>query len=141
MDKFFKFNRLIVFFLGIGLLVLAFEIFLQHYDLLSEKKQTFIPIVFGSVGGVLTMLIVLIFNRASYYLFLFLMSISILVGTLGLYFHNRWRFPAFMDFIFHGKEFDFQILTTYTPLLAPSAFIAIGGLGILVALYCEWGNS
>lgn len=141
MDKFFRFNRLIVFFIGIGLLILSFEIFLQHYDLLSEKKQTFIPIIFASVSGILIMLIVLIFNRASYCLFLFLMSISVLVGTLGLYFHNRWRFPAFRDFLFNGKEFDFQILTTYTPLLAPSAFIAIGGLGILVALYYEWGNN
>ena len=140
MGKLFRFNRLIVFFIGSGLLVLSFEIFLQHYELLNEKKQTFIPIIFGSVGGILVMLVCLVFNRASYYLFLFLMSISVLVGTLGLYFHNRWRFPAFVDFLFNGKGFDFQILTMYTPLLAPSAFIAMGALGILVALYHEWGR-
>ncbi len=135
-----RFNRLIVFFLATGLLVLAFEIFLQHYPLLNEKPATWIPIVFGSIGGILISLIVLIFNRLSYYLFLILMTISILVGTLGLYFHNRWRFPAIKDFIFNSKPFDFQILTTYTPLLAPSAFAAIGVLGIILALYYQWGN-
>lgn len=135
-----RFNRLIAFFLANGLLVLAFEIFLAHHQLLNEKPATWIPIVFGSIGGILTFLIVLIFNRFSYYLFLILMTISVIVGTLGLYFHNMWRFPALKDFIFNGKPFDFQILTTYTPLLAPSAFAAIGVLGIILALYYQWGN-
>ncbi|MBI3590448.1 MAG: hypothetical protein HY094_03595 [Candidatus Melainabacteria bacterium] len=133
-------NRLVVFFLGLGFLVLAFEIYLQHYELLSAKKIMWTPIVFGTVGGLITILIALIFNKTTYYLFFALMIISIFVGTLGLYLHNRWRFPAFAGFLFHEKPFDFSILTSYTPLLAPSAFIAMGGLGILIAIYDRWGD-
>ena len=135
-----QFNRLIVFFISIGYFVLAFEIYLQHYDLLPDKKIMWTPIVFGTVGGAAGILIGLFFNRVSYYFFVFLMLISIYVGTLGLYLHNRWRFPKIIDFLYHHKPFEFEILTTYTPLLAPSAFVAIGGLGILVALFHKWGN-
>lgn len=98
------------------------------------------PIVFGSVGGVVGLLIAIVFNRVSYFLFFILMTVSICVGTLGLYLHNRWRFPAVIDFLFHNKPFDFNILTVYSPLLAPSAFIAMGGLGILVAIFEGWGE-
>ena len=132
------FARLIVFFLGIGFFVLSFEIYLQHYDLLSDKKIMWTPVVFGFAGGLVTVLIALFFNKIGYYLFYLVMFISILVGSLGLYLHNRWRFPSFIDFLFHGKEFNFEILTTYTPLLAPSAFIAMGSLGILVAMFHKW---
>ena len=138
MNKFIRLNRLIVLFIGIGLLVLAFEVYLMHYDQLPNKKIMWTPIIFGSVGGLSVILISFIFNRISYYLFLIIMGVSICVGFLGLYLHNRWRFPAIINTLFFHKTFDFEILTTYTPLLAPSAFIAIGGLGILVALFERW---
>ena len=141
MRKFIRFNRLVAFFISVGFLVLAFEIYLQHYDQLSSKKAMWIPIVFGTVGGFLGIFITLIFNRVTYYLFLVLMVFSILVGMLGLYFHNRWRMPAFIDFLFRSKPFNFEILTTYSPLLAPSAFMAIGALGILIVIYHGWGES
>lgn len=140
MKSFFQLNRLIVFFISIGYLVLSFEIYLQHYDLLPEKKIMWTPIIFGLVGGIIGLLITLAFNKLSYYLFFVLMFISICVGTLGLFLHNRWRFPKFIDSLFHGKPFDFGILTTYTPLLAPSAFIAIGTLGILIAIFQRWDD-
>lgn len=135
MKQFIQLNRLIIFFIGSGLLILAFEIYLQHYELLSNKKITWLPIIFGICGGVLILLIALFFNRFSYYLFFALMIISVLVGVLGLYLHNKWRLPALTGFLLHGKVFDFKILTTYTPLFAPSAFIAIGILGILVGSF------
>ena len=140
MKSFFQLNRLVVLFISIGYLVLSFEIYLQHYDQLAEKHIMWTPVIFGLVGGMIGLLITLIFNRVSYYLFFVLMFVSICVGSLGLFLHNRWRFPKIIDFLFHGKPFDFEILTTYTPLLAPSAFIAIGGLGILIAIYHEWGK-
>ena len=138
MKHFLQLNRLIVLFISLGLFVLSFEIYLQHHDLLPEKKIMWTPIIFGLIGGIIGLLITIIFNRLSYYLFFVLMLVSISIGTLGLFLHNRWRFPATMDFLFHGKAFDFSILTTYTPLLAPSAFIAMGGLGILVAVFQPW---
>ena len=98
------------------------------------------PIVFGTLGGITGLLIALFFNRLTYYLFFPLMFISVVVGTLGLYLHNRWRFPQLIGFLFQGQKFPFEILTTYTPLLAPSAFIAMGGLGILIAVYYRWGD-
>lgn len=133
-------NRLVVFFISIGYAVLAFEIFLQHYDQLFEKKIMWTPIIFGIFASLFGFLIVFIFNRITYYLFFILMILSMCVGGLGLFLHNRWRFPKFVDFLFHGKPFDFEILTTYTPMLAPSAFIAMGGLGILVALFHRWDD-
>ena len=138
MSNFLKLNRLIVLFIGIGLLVLAFEVYLMHYDQLSQKKIMWTPIIFGSIGGLCVIFVSVIFSRMSYYLFLIIMALSACVGFLGLYLHNRWRFSAIINSLFFHKPFDFEILTTYTPLLAPSAFIAIGGLGILVALFERW---
>lgn len=119
-------------------MVLAFEIYLQHYDILNDKKLAWTPIIFGTVGGIITLLISLVFDRISYYLFFVIMIISISVGSCGLYLHNVWRLPAFANFFFHKKPFNFEILTQFTPFLAPSAFIAIGGLGILVAVFDSW---
>lgn len=138
MGEFIRFNRLIVLFLGVGFLVLAFEIFLQHHEVLVDKKIAWTPILFGTIGGILTVLVAIFFNRLSYYLFIVIMLISVCVGTLGVCLHNIWRVPKFLDFLFWNKPFDFEILTTYTPLLAPSAFVAMGGLGILVAVYHSW---
>lgn len=135
-----QFNRIIVFFISLGLLILSFEIYLQHFDQLNDKKVMWTPIIFGLVGGILGIFITFIFNRVSYYVFFVLMSFSILVGTLGLFLHNKWRLLIFYDSIFHGKSLAFEILTTYTPLLAPSSFIAIGSLGILVAICHGWGK-
>ena len=110
----------------------------MHYEQLTTKKIMWTPIIFGSIGGFAVILISLIFNRSSYYLFLMIMMISICIGFLGLYLHNRWRFSHIVEALFFHKPFDFEILTTYTPLLAPSAFVAIGGLGILVTLFERW---
>ena len=141
MNKFFKLNRLIVLFIGIGLIVLSFEVYLMHYDQLSVKKIMWTPIIFGAIGGLSVIFISLVFNGISYYLFLMIMGVSMCVGFLGLYLHNRWRFSAIINSLFFHKSFDFEILTTYTPLLAPSAFIAIGGLGILIALFEGWNKT
>ncbi|OGI20072.1 MAG: hypothetical protein A3B68_00520 [Candidatus Melainabacteria bacterium RIFCSPHIGHO2_02_FULL_34_12] len=129
-----------VFFISIGFLVLGFEVYLQHYELLSEKKIMWLPIIFGTAGGLIGILIFLTFNKISYYFFWILMLFSIFVGMSGLYLHNKWRYPIFIDFLFHGKPFNFEILTEFTPLLAPSAFIAMGGLGILIAIFNPWNK-
>ena len=75
MKKSLQLNRLIVLFIGIGLLVLSFEIYLMHYDQLATKKIMWTPIVFGSIGGFAVILISIIFNKMSYYLFLIIMGI------------------------------------------------------------------
>ena len=138
MKKFFQLNRLIVLFIGIGLFVLAFEIYLMHYEQLSVKRIMWTPIIFGFAGGLTGIFIVIFFNKASYYLFIILMVLSSLVGTLGLILHNRWRFSAFTDLLLHHKSFPFEILTTYNPFLAPSAFIGISCIGLLVAIFEKW---
>jgi hypothetical protein len=141
MQRLFSLNRIIVLFLSIGLLVLAFEVFLQHYNKLFERRPMWIPIIFGSVGGLIGLFIFIIFNRFSYYLFLLLMILSMIVGTLGLYFHNNWRFPLILSSLRSAELVSIEFLTTKPPFLAPSAFIAMGGLGILIAFYLSWNKN
>lgn len=141
MNSFFKLNRLIVLFLGIGFLALAFEVYTMHYEQLSSKPQMWIPIVFGSFAGVVIVLSgIFFFNRLFFHFFRFLMILSCFVGLLGLYFHNKWRFPQIFDFLFLHKPLDFEIFITYTPVIAPSAFIAMGGLGLLISFFEGWGK-
>lgn len=140
-SDFLKLNRIVVLFIGTGLMILAFEIYFEHYYQLNFNKFTWIPIFFGSISGALCILIALFFNRLGYYLFNFLMAVSIFVGTLGLYFHNKWRFPFVYDFFINHKAFEINVLTDYTPLIAPSAFAAIGSLGILIAYFHRWGDN
>lgn len=133
-----KFNRLIVLFISIGLFVLSFEIFLEHYYGLSENKKMFIPIFYGAIGGICGMYSAITFKAKSYYLFLSNMICSLMVGILGLYFHNAWRYLSISSALANKESIDLEIFTTYTPLLAPSAFCAIGGLGLLTAFYQPW---
>jgi hypothetical protein len=137
LDRFIPFFRIIIFSLGIGLGVLAFEIYLQHYEVLSDKKITWTPVVFGSVGGIVLIFVSLFFNRFSLIFFALCMIISCLVGLLGLYLHNIWRFKSFKELIFNAKPLDMGVLTSFTPLLAPSAFCAIGMLGLLLFIYMK----
>ena len=127
--------------ISVGFLILAFEVFVMHYDQIFSKKIMWTPVIYGVIAGLLTFWIFLVFNKLSYYLFLCLMVGSCFVGLLGLYLHNRWRFPMFLDFLLYHKSFSFEMLTAYTPLFAPSAFIAIGGLGILIAYFEGWRGS
>lgn len=141
MQDFLKLNRLLIFFIGIGLIVLSFEVFTMHYNRIFSNVIMWIPVIFGLVGGILTLLIFLLFTRLSYYVFFLIMFVSIIVGFLGMYYHNYWRFPVFYDFFFHYKPIPFTVFTTFTPFLAPSAFIAIGGLGFLIAFFEPWGKN
>ncbi len=140
MKKIWGLNRIIVLFISIGYFVLSFEVYLQHYDQLQDKQIMWTPILFGLIGGLIEIFIVICFNKASYYLFFVLMSCSVCVGLLGLYLHNKWRLKIVKEYFVSNKSINFEILTTYTPLLAPSSFIAIGVLGILVACYFPWSD-
>lgn len=140
MKNIIRFNRIFVFFLSAGFLVLGFEVFLQHYVGLEERPQMWIPIIFGGVGGFFGIIIFILFNRVSLILFYGLMLVSIVVGMMGLYFHNELRVPLIVKTLFAGNIFPFESLTANPPLLAPSAFVAIGTIGALVAFYFPWGK-
>ena len=140
LNRFTPFFRIIIFSLGIGFWILAFEIYLQHFEVLSGKRIAWTPIIFGTISGFVLILVSLLFNRLLLNLFVLFMFLSCLVGFLGLYLHNIWRFKSFKEFLFHGKPVEMGILTSYTPLLAPSAFCAIGMLGILLFIYMNLLN-
>ena len=74
MKKIWGLNRIIVLFISIGYFVLSFEVYLQHYDQLQDKQIMWTPILFGLIGGLIEIFIVICFNKASYYLFFVLMS-------------------------------------------------------------------
>lgn len=136
MDKYLKLNRLIVLFISIGFIVLAFEIYLVHYiHIKANNYFAYIPIVFGFVAGSIGCLIFLLFNRVSFFVFNVLMLLSNVVGLLGLYFHNKWRFPDILK-----NPLDMELLTVFTPVIAPSAFCAMGALGLLIAYFEPWGK-
>jgi len=138
MKSLLNLNKLIVLFISIGYLVLATDIYAEHFNRLPESKVMWIPIVFGLTAGLLGFLIVLVFNKASYFIFLALMFISSFVGMAGMYFHNQWRIPMIKEFL-SGKHLDLASFVSFTPLLAPSAFLAMAGLGFLIAYFEPWG--
>lgn len=138
MKDFLKLNRLLVLFISIGYMVLAMDIYAEHFNGLSAKTVMWIPIIFGVIASILGVLIFILFNKFSYYLFIFLMVISSAVGLLGLYFHNKWRYPMVVESILNSKTLDFSALVSFTPILAPSAFLAMAGLGILICFFEPW---
>ena len=141
MKDFLKLNKLLVLFISTGFIVLAIDIYAEHFNRLSDTKIMWIPIIFGIVAGLLGFVIVFLFNRISYILFLVLMFCSSLVGLTGLYFHNKWRFPMIKEFFLDGKVLDLPSFVTFTPLLAPSAFLAMAGLGLLIAFFEPWDKA
>ena len=138
MKSFLKLNRLLVLFISMGYMVLAMDIYAEHFNGLSVKSIMWIPIVFGSVASILGILVFILFNKVSYYLFIVLMFLSSVVGLLGLYFHNKWRYPMVLEALFHSGIIDFSVLSSFTPIFAPSAFLAMAGLGFLVICFEPW---
>ena len=138
MKNFLKLNRLLVLFTSIGYMVLAMDIYAEHFNGLSLKSVMWIPIVFGVVASVLGILVFILFNRASYYLYIVLMFLSSIVGLLGLYFHNKWRYPMIVEILNNPKSLDFSSFVSFTPILAPSAFLAMAGLGLLIVYFEPW---
>lgn len=138
MKDFLKLNRLLVLFISFGYLILAMDIYAEHFNGLSVKSVMWIPIIFGVVASILGILIFILFNKFAYYLFIVLMLCSSVVGFLGLYFHNKWRYPMIVEALFHSGAIDFNALVSFTPIFAPSAFLAMAGLGILICFFEPW---
>lgn len=138
MKNFLKLNRLLVLFISVGYLVLAMDIYAEHFNGLSVKSVMWIPVVFGVIAFVLGVLVFVFFNKVSYYLFIILMGLSSIVGILGLYFHNKWRYPMIVEALLNPKSLDLGALVSFTPILAPSAFLAMAGLGILISFFEPW---
>lgn len=138
MQNLLKLNRLLVLFISIGYMVLAMDIYAEHFNGLSVKSVMWVPIVFGIAASVLGIVVFIVFNKFSYYLFIVLMFFSSIVGLLGLYFHNKWRYPMVLEAIKKSQSIDFSSFVSFTPILAPSAFLAMAGLGILICFFEPW---
>jgi len=124
-----------------GLLILAFEVYLQHFEKLSEIKIMWTPVIFGVVGGLLGVFISIFFNTISYYLFVVIMGVSMVVGSMGLYFHNKWRIPLILSSLADKEPVSIEFLVVNPPLLAPSAFVGLGVIGLLLAFYQPWNKA
>ncbi len=132
-------NRIIVLFVSIGFLALAIDIYAEHYQGLTQSKIMWIPIIFSLIAALSGFFITIIFNRFTYYYFTFLMFISAIVGSMGLYFHNKWRFEMLKKVFLKTEYFDFGVFVSMTPILAPLAFIALAMLGFTIAFFEPWG--
>ena len=69
------------------------------------------------------------------------MTLSMVVGTLGLYFHNQLRVRLILSSLFSHTPINISFLATKPPLFATSSFIAMGLLGLLIALCLPWKNN
>lgn len=120
--------------LGLGFLGLTVDVFLEHYFATrSIRPQQWIPIVFGPLAGAIALVTAWRLEAVTLRLFAYTSSISIGVGGLGLYFHGQAMARNFESFseIFNW-QWLFGVLPHAPPLGAPTAFVGMGVLGLLV---------
>lgn len=120
--------------LGVGFLGLTADVFLEHYFAIrSIRPQQWIPIVFGPLAGAIALVTAWRFEAMTLKLFRIASWVSTGVGALGLYFHAQAMARNFESF---SESFDWQwlfgVLPHAPPLGAPTAFVGMGVVGLLV---------
>ncbi len=126
----FSRDQLMMLMIATNELFLGFDTYLAHSISGTIRPNEWIPIVFGSVSGVILLLAGLIALKrrelATVIATLTLMA-SIAVGLLGAYFHwVRAILPAAPA----GQQVSVNLLVWAPPILAPLTFALVGVLGI-----------
>jgi hypothetical protein len=126
-------DQLMLLMAAINLLFLAFDIYLAHNLNGTIRPREWIPILFGVIGGVLLLLVGLIalrWRRTASILATVVLSVSIVVGLLGAYFHVvraiRPNAPL-------PEIVTTQLLIWAPPIVGPLIFSLVGLWGVSAA--------
>lgn len=130
--KLFRIVRGVILFIAFTDLVLAFEAYISHFQVLDSMFITKLPIVFGLISFFVNIFLAFKNDELSKLALKFMMVLSCVVGFVGCYFHNKWRFVYIYKAITTSVVFDYKVLLEYTPPLAPLAFCGVGLLGLYV---------
>jgi len=123
-------------FIVLNEVLLGLETYLAHNLNGTVRFNEAIPVVAGPLAGIALLLAFVVARRKptlALGLATAALLISILVGALGIYFH---LVRAIRPFAAPGERISLALLVWGAPLLAPSAFVLVGILG-LVALSAE----
>ncbi len=120
--------------LGLGFGGLTVDVFLEHYFAIrSIRAQQWIPIIFGPLAAATALVTAWRFAGVMLRLFAVASWVSIGVGLVGLYFHGHAVTRTVDTF---SELLDWQtllgILPHAPPLGAPTAFVGMGVLGLLI---------
>lgn len=127
-------------FIVLNEVLLGLETYLAHNLNGTVRFNEAIPVVAGPLAGIALLLAFIVARRKpalALSLATAALLISILVGALGIYFH---LVRAIRPFAAPGERISLALLVWGAPLLAPSAFVLVGILG-LVALSSERGTA
>jgi hypothetical protein len=128
--KSFSINRLIVLLVAGGYLFLFVETLIEHQEVLPGERPAFIPIIASLIGFIISLLSLQSWKEGMISLLKYFLIVTILVGIGGLFFHNEARFQEDQDDVEAiSEEIEFE--GAEAPILAPSAFIGLGILGLI----------
>ena len=126
-------DQLMLLMAAINLLFLAFDIYLAHNLNGTIRIREWIPIVFGTVAGVLLLVCGLIafrWRRAASIFATIVLGASIIVGILGAYFHVvRGTLPTAPL----GERVSIPLLVWAPPVVGPLIFSLVGLWGVSAA--------
>jgi hypothetical protein len=127
-------TRQLLWLVSLGLFGATLSAFLDHGRTQFEDFLVWIPVIFGLLGAVVTLLMAL-YHRptsADYFIFFWVMMLMIVVGILGMGLHINVDLPE-------GPEggINWERLIRAAPPMAPLLFANMGILGIITMVGAE----
>ncbi|MBX9569349.1 MAG: hypothetical protein K2X77_10670 [Candidatus Obscuribacterales bacterium] len=134
-------QRLLLFALTGGILLLLVEIRFEHSAVMGEKWQSWIPCIYLPVLLLLIPIAMVFFRKFGQKMLIVMFSGLMAVGLLGFWFHSKGKPIAKVWHVIatdleqpgHVKVSEDEEDTT-PPVLAPLALMGLGSIGILVCL-------
>jgi hypothetical protein len=129
-------NKLIVGILLAGFLLLSTEIRFEHRNVLATKWEPWIPVVYTLVAAVLGFAGLFFWKKGGRKFLMFIFAAAMVVGMLGTWFHSKGKpltiIPQVVSvwMLKPGTTMS-QAVENSPPVLAPSAFIGLGLLGLV----------
>lgn len=119
--------------IGLGLLAATLSAFLDHGRTDFEDVFVWIPVVTGTFGGIVTLMMAFYAQRshADYFIFFWVMILMVIVGVVGLGLHINADLPE------TGREIVAERFIRGAPPLAPLLFANLGLLGIITMVGAE----
>ena len=116
-------NRLLCGAVAAGYLFLAVDTLIEHHLVWAKHRPAFIPPTAATVLGVILLATCLVWSPALRKVARGALWLSLVIGLLGLYFHNVERFT---------KGFSWGKPSLTPPILAPLGFAGQGMVGLIL---------